>query len=208
MRLSHLLRSVSSSFTSLHNLTLPLQPSSANRRELSLSSPLLAEMIDPHIDIEGFCRTPMPAPFWYLRHPDHVRWHLTLFHDVMNVGSFHHREGGVLYGGPSGARWLVLPVLRALHSLRTPSSRPPYVYTEHATSLDLLEPHLQDCVDLALDLVSTSVRTLQRSMAHRLNVQDTPLIFQAAACDRDSSPISDYDPVAHAGHSEYEEFYF
>lgn len=96
----------------------------------------------------------------------------------------------------------------ALHSLRTPSSRPPYVYTEHATSLDLLEPHLQDCVDLALDLVSTSVRTLQRSMAHRLNVQDTPLIFQAAACDRDSSPISDYNPVAHAGHSEYEEFYF
>lgn len=177
------------------------------QRILASSSPFLAELTTLELDVESWCSGPLPAAFWDPLHPEHFRWHLILFVDIIRGDTFLHRSGGVLYGGPCGARWLLIPVLRALHSLlhlpvgRVESHLVPPI------SLGFYTPYLQDCVDEGLAAVHTSVNTLQATMKHRLNVQDTPLIFQEACLSTDTEAIADYDPVLHAQQIQYEELY-
>lgn len=187
--------------------TCRLQLRGEHAEIMTSTSPYFEHASRLGIDVVEYCNSAIPEPFWALMHKEHLRWHPAILMSLFRRETFIDTRTSVLFGGPHGARWMVLALIRIINALSNPVQGRLTEPRGPTTCLVIMHPYLEECVDVALQQFKRSVKMLQRSMAHRLNVRDTPLIFQSAERTEQDRPLSPYDPRSHAGEISYDELY-
>ncbi|KAF8596347.1 hypothetical protein BDV93DRAFT_528101, partial [Ceratobasidium sp. AG-I] len=169
-------------------------------------SPYLSTLPSTSIDPATYCKQPLPEQFWNMAHINHYAWNPAYFMLYIRQNPFLNAESDALYGGPYGARWLLLPVVRILQILRASelSNVPAY---KHMMEFAYIFPYLQECVDAAIVQMRSSVARLQSTMLSRLQARDTPLIFQLWVDAESTRTLSPYNPHKHAGDITYKELF-
>jgi hypothetical protein len=179
----------------------------SKRHALASKSPYLAELSADHADVLAYSSAPLPYSFWALRHEEHSHWQALALMGMFRAEPFWDPSTGVLYGGPHGARWMVLPLIRMLNALCNPPDLSPLLHRGPFMCVELIRGYIQECVDIAVNLLRRSAKHLQHRTVHRLNIRDTPLILEPEERSDSRRPLSPYNPRSHAAMLSYEELY-